>query len=186
MQIYLLSIILFFSFSILFFSKKLYLFSLISMIAMTTYTLIFLNIGDISNSYRSDYITRFIGWSMSTPLLLLMLLSSSKIKPSNHQIISILMLDILMIYSGYYTLIDNENKWIYFSLSSYFFLFLIFSIYQLKPKNLLFIYLFMIWSVYPIIFALYQSNIINRYYYDISILISDFISKLGFGCLFLV
>jgi bacteriorhodopsin len=166
-----------------FYFKKQYLIASVLLIAFVNYSIINCDQGVITNKFNvSDYLSRYLDWIVTTPILLFLLMKRLKIK-DKYLIFIILAMDVLMIYTGIMASLasNNESKWILYCVSVLLFL-IIFA--KLFTKNsFVFWYLFIIWSIYPIVWILHEIRKLNNTDYDYYISALDMISKIGLAFL---
>jgi len=179
--------VLFFGFFFYFFSQKNYVLSIIMLFAFSNYVAILSQIGKKTEANGViNYTPRYIDWALTTPLLLFTLLQRTKIPLPPEKIFFILFLDVVMIYLGYLGILANSvpDQIAFFILSSLLFLFIFFMVYQTHPSPLLFWFLFIGWSLYPIFWILHQRKILSNNLYSEMTAFLDIISKIGYGLLF--
>lgn len=146
--------------------------------------------GKLCVGHRPFYLARYIEWMLTTPLLLTMLCSMSGLTKPN--IFVLVALDEIMIVTG---LLGQVAKvpywvWIFYFIGSLaylplvFFLFEDFRIENLHNHNLVYknvrYWLAFGWTMYPVIWALAQTNTIAMSTENTLYVVSDMFNKMGF------
>lgn len=192
----------FFVFIFYFVRRKKYVIAAICAIAFANYVAINLDIGVLSTKVgpttastptpmiEEDYIPRYVDWSLTTPLLVLALLLKCNITdPAMY--IFLLVLDVLMVYTGFLaaTTSDAQTRYWLFAVSSFFYLYLFYLVFALcyATHPGLCLFLFFAWMLYPTLWMLHRTPTdhpaLDNYNYDAIIAALDVFSKVGYGLL---
>lgn len=174
----------------------------VSLVASAAYLLMALNIGVQEVSGRMVYITRYLDWMITTPLLLFVLLSigMSRHRLFKRYLVSAIVFDFLMVLFGLLASFHSSFiQSIYFGMSFMFFIFVLvlltlaWSHVHDQPeevaslyKSLLFV-LLITWFMYPLIWYSHQTLLVD--YSSVSepglYLFLDFFAK-GFFSLLII
>lgn len=177
--------VLFFIFMFYFFAKKSYIIGAICAVAFASYLTINMKIMLVNEQNNvDDNLARYIDWSITTPLLLVTLLMKCNItNPSVY--VFFIALDVVMIYLGYLAATSKDTTSLYtlYGFSCFFYLLIFALLLVFRPPLVLFFFLFLAWSVYPILWILHETNKGNmtNQNYDYSISALDIFSKIGYG-----
>lgn len=175
----------FFTFGMYFLNNKKYIIALILFIAFTNYSGILTNVlkFDVSQD-TTEQLPRYLDWIVTTPLLLLLLMTKMNIKDPSY-IAFIMGLDVLMIYMGILAGKEDDYtlKMILYWISNFFFLTIFVLLWKRNPPKFEFFYLFFFWSIYPIVWGLYEFLVIDSNAYGSIIPVLDMGAKIGFGFL---
>ena len=172
----LIAIIIFLIASLYFFYQKLYLPSAVCLIAGSSYIAMYLN-----TSQENIEKFRYIDWIVTTPIMLFAILNYAKVPLS--KIFLLLIIDIIMIYTGYLSKTEKDPKkkniWVIYGGILY--LFIAYALYMTKSPVAIFTLI--LWTSYPVVFILNQYGYLTDTIENEIVTVIDVISKVGFGLL---
>jgi len=122
---------------------------------------------------------RYIDWSLTTPLMLLALFVVNKL--SNTKIIGLLILDLLMIGTGYVGSQESDPKKrnILFGLGCLALLPILYELFKAKRAKYAIYLTVCLWTLYPIVWYLDESKTITKTVSNTSYSFMDVIAKVG-------
>jgi bacteriorhodopsin len=184
-----------------------YLAMAITLIAATAYFAMLHNLGDIVVGGVTVQLARYADWVITTPLLLISLVSvalpSGKSRAKMSLLWSLVGLDVYMILTGLFaTLVDSNSRWYWYAFSCVALLGVVYMLYGTVMKEskkvagkkisqlymYLALYLSVLWVAYPVVWyytgvgANKMSFAAENYAYAVL----DLLAKVGFGILVLV
>lgn len=122
---------------------------------------------------------RYSDWFLTTPLMLLALLSQNNV--TNSYIHIVLVLNMIMIVAAYYATKteDSKTKSMWFALRCLLFIPIAYVLYSLPIEKQASIFLCAVWSIYPIIWILKERHILKPDISNIAYAFIDTVSKVG-------
>lgn len=137
-------------------------------------------------SLQSNQWAHYLAWFLTTPVMLFLIF-----KLNNYPVLDsaiLLVLNQLMIYSGYiaYTQQDEKKLWDWFTLGCLAFLPIVYQLIQFEEGFSLILLTLITWSLYPIIWYLSHKQIVGIPVRNVFYSALDFTSKAGIVSLYLV
>jgi len=184
-----------------------YLAMAITLIAATAYYAMLNNVGDIMVGGVTVQLARYIDWVVTTPLLLISLISialpSGKSKNKMSLIWAVVGLDVYMIITGVIaSLVNNDTRWYWYAFSCVALLGVVYMLYgtimneskKVAGKKIsqlytyVALYLSVLWVAYPVVW--YLSGVgVNKISFaseNYAYAVLDLLAKVGFGIVVLV
>ena len=172
----LIAILLFTVATFYFITIKEYISATITMIAGIAYVGMYMN-----TSEHLSY--RYADWSLTTPLILLALLTRAKF--SHQQILFIMVCDFLMIVTGYLGKKepDQTKRMVWYAIGMVLFIPIIMALMKANKNATAVLFTLIIWMAYPIIWIVSDVKAISSEVENSITAVLDTTAKIGFGLL---
>jgi bacteriorhodopsin len=157
---------------------------LISIPAISCSKYFFLS-GQPDETLEDNQWAHYVAWFLTTPVMLWIIFRYNNLPLST--IVPLLLVNQLMIVSGYVAQIQKEEKevWNWFFLGCFAFLPLVYELISLEKGFGMILLTLVTWSLYPIAWALPRVNLISLPIRNLIYSILDFTSKAGLVLLYL-